>query len=673
MNQYKKEPDLIQIPSEFYIDDYHSMPDSDIPQWADEESAWKESEIGITGTVSIRTGGYAFLRRDDGKGSVFIAHRFLKDVLTGDKVEVNIGAGRIPGKREGRITRILERSNSEVVGTLHKGRTGYLVAGSTGDFTIDVTGPQSHINEVREGDIVVVELCSEVGQPLRGIIKEVLAKEGEPLKDVVLALKKQGFCEVFPVEVVAEVSRIPEIVLPEDLIGRADLRDLVMFTIDGENSCDFDDAVAIEELPEGYRLIVSIADVTHYVDEGSALEAEAIKRGTSVYFPGGRSVPMLPEALSSGICSLKPGVDRLAITADVFFDRGGELQGSLLYPSVIHSKQRLTYRSATRAILGESSTLPAEIVESLAKMHTLAQLLYKRRKERGCFGFDSTETLITLDAEGNPEGIEQSAPTVANFIVEQFMLTANEEVGRYAAEQQIPFIYRVHPGPDDDKCWELFQCVKNKGYHLPPFGVTPVDIQSLIASVEGKPEKRLITSMILRCMQKAFYSVHDIGHFGLAGKSYAHFTSPIRRLADLYVHRVLKASLRKDEISRFTACLANIAKQASSREVAASDAEREVQRINTLRFIEGKIGEIHTAIISGITSSGFFAELDGLCIEGLVPIETLEELHEFDEKNRMLVELFGESFFKVGDRVVVEIVSVDYKRLRVIFKLIGKV
>jgi len=635
-------------------------------------SEWHPTEKGVTGIISIRRNGFGFVRRDDGKGSVFISARKLRWAIHGDKVEIEVGPGKDPGKKEGRVTRILERKTTEMVGEMQKVGTDFLVNASNGESIIQVHVPDKHVDGVKEGSVVVISLLSELGKALEGSVKEVLSAKDQGVLELQVALRKQGFSDSFPLEVLEEALKIPLCVSPEDLAGREDLRDLLFITIDGESSSDFDDAVCIEKLPAGFRLRVSIADVSHYVLSGSVVESEAIKRGTSVYFPGGQSLPMLPETMSSGICSLNPGVDRLAVTVDMFFDLNGELEGSIIYTSVITSKARLTYGSVARAFMGDSTGISPDILEQLVVMDSLAMLLFRHRKGRGSIGFDSQDTLVSLDCNGLPTGISPVERTKGHFIIEQFMLAANEEIGRYALKQSMPFIYRVHPGPDNEKYWDLYQYARKAGFSIPPCEPAPYDIQALLSDVAGSQDQKTIEDMALRCMQKAHYSTKDSGHFGLATWGYTHFTSPIRRLADLFVHRMLKKSLSGEDFSEMAAELQAIADQASSREVAASDAEREVIRRNKLRYCEGMVGEVHAASVSGLSNSGLYVKLEESLIEGFVPIDTLPEIYEFDDKQRTIAELFGDTRYMVGDRVAVEVVRIDYNSMRVVFSLLGK-
>ncbi|HEY6839469.1 MAG TPA: ribonuclease R, partial [Geobacteraceae bacterium] len=506
----------------------------------------------IAGRLVTHRDGYGFVTPEEGGEDIFIPARFLRDNLHGDRVEVRITAVKKEGRREGRIVRTLERAVKKVVGRYEEGRGFGRVIADNQRITRDIIIPSAATGGARSGQTVVAAVTSYPleGRPAEGKVAEVLGWPDDPAVEALTVIRKYDLPDRFPADVAAAARNVPAAVGPADLAGRTDLRGLRIVTIDGETARDFDDAVAVQREEGGrIRLWVSIADVAHYVHEGAPVDVEALKRGTSVYFPD-RCIPMLPEELSNGICSLNPDVDRLTMTAEILFDKGGAVVRSDFYPSVIHSAARLTYTAVAAELAGDNAASPVEpeLAVDLRLMEELALRLMARRRERGSIDFDLPEPEIVLDMQGATLAIVRSERTIAHRLIEEFMLAANEAVARFIDERHLPFLYRVHEHPDTAKLQDFAEFVKTLGHELrlEEGKVEPGEFQRLLASVEGKPEERLVNQLLLRCMKQARYAAENLGHFGLASASYTHFTSPIRRYPDLVVHRLLKSRLARD-------------------------------------------------------------------------------------------------------------------------------
>jgi ribonuclease R len=487
-------------------------------------------------------------------------------------------------------------------------------------------------------------------------------------------VRKYGLSQRFPPDVLKEVKKAPMRVKADEMQKRVDLRGFNTFTIDGETARDFDDAVSIEGIirsgtKKGYRLRVSIADVSHYVKEASALDIEAYERGTSVYFPD-RCIPMLPEPLSVGICSLNPGVDRLTITVELEFDSQGELKRKKFYESVIKSSARLTYTNVKKILVEGDKDLKkryARILKDLKLMEELALNLMKRRSRDGSIDFDLPEPQIIIDIEGRIEDIVRSERNIAHRIIEEFMLAANKAVAGEFSEY--PSLYRVHEAPDEQSIKDFKEFVSSLGYPL-KWKAGPKAFQSVLESVRGSPVERLVNHVLLRSMKQARYSEVNTGHFGLAFKDYTHFTSPIRRYPDLIVHRLLKKLLikkyTKRERERRMEALPAVADQSSARERNAMEAEREIVDLKKAQFMKDKVGEVFGGFISGVTSFGFFVELKDYFVEGLVHVATLtDDYYTFLEKEHRLMGERTKRSFTLGKEVMVEISNVNIERRRI--------
>jgi ribonuclease R len=627
----------------------------------------------IKGTLTCHPNGFGFvIPEEDGAEDIFIPPRKMKDAMHGDGVVARVESCKADGKREGSIIRITQRALKDLVGTFRKTRGSSFVVPSDEKILQDIVIPARSSLKARDGDVVAVEITSYPArhQPATGIITKVLGDPTDPDVEADIITIKYGLSTTFPDEVLLEAEKIPTTVSEAECKGRTDLRDIKSFTIDGETARDFDDAVGIKRTEKGFKLYVSIADVSHYVKVGTALDTEAFARATSVYFPD-RCIPMLPETLSNEMCSLKPKVDRLALTAELDFDKSGKEIGAKFYESVINSAERLTYTKVKAILQDKDPELTKQysaITEDLAVMYELAKLLSKRRSREGSLDFDLPEPQIILDMEGRVEDIIRSERNLAHRLIEDFMLAANRAVARLFTSKKIPAIYRVHDKPDAEKLNDFKEFIK--GFSLEITGEpTPKALQKVLQKAAGTSQERLISHVLLRSMKQAVYSEENNGHFGLAFKDYTHFTSPIRRYPDLIVHRLLKEILNKSYTKarqeHMAAWLPSAALHASQRERKAMEAEREIVDLKKAQFMQDKVGDTFPGFISGVTSFGIFVELKEFFVEGLVHITTLgDDYYNFMEKEHCLVGEHTGRRFQLGAEVDVTLVNVDISRRR---------
>jgi len=638
----------------------------------------------IKGRLVCHQDGYGFVIPDDGGDDLFIPARYLRENLHGDRVVASVEAGRRTGRREGRIVQTLERGFSTLVGRFESDGAGGAVIPDEPRISRLVAIPRGQTGTARNGEVVVVEITTYPagGRGMYGRIVEVLGRPGDPDTEVLTIARKYGLPMAFPPDVLAEANSVASEPAPADLEGRTDLRRDLTITIDGETARDFDDAVSVRCLDgDVVRLRVSIADVSHYVKESSSLDREAFGRGTSVYFPD-RCIPMLPESLSNEICSLNPGRDRLTVTAELHVDREGNVVGSLFYPSVIRSDERMTY-TAVREILvdGNPDTLAryGHLAADLKTMEELALRLAAKRRRRGSIDFDLPEPEIVLDLQGRIESLARAERNLAHRIIEEFMLAANEAVAAYLAERDMPCLFRIHEPPDPARLRDFRDFVKTFGFTLRMKGdrVDPSEMQRLLKSAEGRPEEKMVNELLLRCMKQARYSAENTGHFGLASPCYLHFTSPIRRYPDLVVHRILKGvlsgSLERREKNRFADVLPGIAEEASRRERTAMEAEREIVDLKRLEYMESRVGDVFDGFVTGVASYGFYVELAELPVEGLVHVTTLgDDYYRLVEKlHSMVGERSGRSY-RIGDKVQVRVDAVSREKRQVRFSTVGR-
>ncbi len=635
----------------------------------------------IVGKLTAHRDGYGFVIPDDGGEDVFIPARYLRENMHGDRVEVRVVLNKRGGKREGRIVRTVEHGFSRIVGRFEKLPNGGRVLPDELRITQDIWIAAGDTGGAQDREVVVAEITAypTAVSGIAGRIIEVLGQADDPEVEVQLIIRKYDLPNIFPPAVLVEAQAVAPEVAVTDLQGRTDLRNRLTVTIDGETAKDFDDAVAVQQESDGtIRLWVSIADVSHYVKLGSPLDQEAYLRGTSVYFPD-RCIPMLPEELSNGICSLNPQVDRLTMTAEMLFDRAGELQQTNFYPSVIRSAARLTYTIVRKILVDhepEALSAHSGLVADLEIMEELASRLTAKRRSRGSIDFDLPEPQIVLDLQGQTEAIIRAERNLAHKIIEEFMLAANEAVASHIEKREIPSLYRIHEPPELVKLQDFQEFIFNFGYELRLSGdkVEPAEFQRILDQAEGKPEERMINEVLLRCMKQARYAAENLGHFGLAAASYTHFTSPIRRYPDLVIHRILKQVITGKIKARDKELLAEklpeTAVHTSRRERVAMEAEREIVELKKMQFMRDKVGEEYDGIITGVAHFGMFVELIELFVEGMVPVTSLKlDYYQFLEKQHALIGERSRTQYRIGDQVRVRVAAVSLEKKQVEFVL----
>ncbi|NLW17955.1 MAG: ribonuclease R [Firmicutes bacterium] len=636
----------------------------------------------VVGRLQGNERGYAFLISPNRSQDVYIAASSLSGAMHGDRVIARL-LPRSEGKREeGEVIRILDRANQRIVGRFEGGEHVGFCRPDERRIGQDIVISPGATQGAQTGDRIVVRITQFPDgrrQVATGVVEEVLGRIGDPGVDVLAVMRQYDLPDEFPDEVKREVAKMKLEVGPEDIAGRLDLRDWPTITIDGADAKDLDDAISVVKLANGnYQLGVHIADVGHYVRAGSEVDKEAFRRGNSVYLLD-RVLPMLPFDLSNGICSLTAGVDRLTLSVIMEIDANGNLVKHEIAESVINSHARMTYDEVNRLLEGGDAELEAkyhDLLEQLHLMRELHDILAEKRSGRGAIDFEVQEAQIILDEEGRVQDIVPRIPTLADSIIEEFMVRANETVAETYYWLELPFIYRVHEEPKSAKISELNNFLGAFGLRIKakPDHIHPKSFQSVLAQVEGRPEQRLIHRVLLRSMMRARYSPDCLGHFGLALKYYCHFTAPIRRYSDLVIHRIIKENLRKRHMSderraHLAAFVERAATQASAREQVATEAERMVVDIKKTEFMLGKEGEIYDAIISGVTNFGFFAELDNT-VEGLVHVSSLDDdYYEYDEETYSLIGKQTKRRFRLGDRVRVQVVNVDLEERRIDFEL----
>jgi ribonuclease R len=641
----------------------------------------------VVGRVQTHPRGFGFVTpdrpRDEFKGDLFIAGSNLNQAMHGDRVVARIE--RVSDDRaEGRILRILERGSSTVVGRYDVDASGLgFVVPFDRRLIMDVHIPSGEHLTAEPGDMVVVEITrwpTPARGPL-GRVTEVLGDIDEPGVDTEIIIRKYGIPDAHSDEAIEEARRLGTEVRERDIRGRTDFRDRPIVTIDGEHARDFDDAISLERLGNGnYWLGVHIADVAHYVPEGGALDEEAYERGTSVYFPE-RAVHMFPADLATGLCSLRPDVDRLVQSCLMEIDRRGTVVRYELHDGVIHSNARMTYTDVSAIVTDRDPALIAtyrDLVPLFDLMRELFDILNRRRHRRGSVDFDLKEPEIVLDDEGLVQEIIAAERNVAHKIIEEFMLVANETVAQHLSDHDVPTLYRIHEDPDPLKVEEFEEFVTTLGYSLgaPPDGIKPRHFQKLVERMRGTPEEKPIAFLMLRTMQKARYDPQGVGHFGLAAMSYTHFTSPIRRYPDLVVHRTLRESrhgtMTGDRREELTEDLPEVARHTSERERRADDAERELVQWKKVRFMADKVGDEFQGYITGVTAFGLFIELIEHFVEGLVHVSTMaDDYYRFEERAHVLRGENTGKVYRLGDRVDVQVIKVDMERRQVDLGLVA--
>jgi ribonuclease R len=629
----------------------------------------------IDGTIVVHRDGYGFVipkEKIQGVDSdVFIPAALLGSAMNGDKVKVEITMRKAGGRAEGRIASVEKRARDTVVGQLRFDGQTFFVAPA------DEKLPEKIVitNDAAEhkDKIVEVELTrfpSETRWPA-GRIVSVIGFIDDPNVETNVIIKKFGLSAAFTKEVEDEAAALPEALSEKDFAGRDDFRKRNTITIDPKTARDFDDAIDVEVLPNGtFQLGVHIADVSHFVTADSAMDTEARLRGTSVYFPD-RVIPMLPEKISNHLCSLNPQIDRLAMSVMMHISRTGDVLDYSFHKSVIHSKERMTYEDVQEVLNGNTGLERrySHVAPHIRTIARLAEIIQKRRQERGAIDFDLPEPTLTYDEHGEVTGITKSVRLFSHRIVEEFMILANEVVARHLEENEVPSLYRVHEDPDPMKVENFAEIVSGFGLKFEPKKATPAEFQKFISSIGGRPEERMLSYLMLRSFKQARYSEENSGHFGLASDAYTHFTSPIRRYPDLIVHRILKAAMsRRSQASISAAQLEAIAGESSEREREADQAERELFEWKKMLLMEQHLGETFDAIVIAVWRDGFAIELIDYFIEGFVPLtEILDDYYQLDQSLHAIVGRHTKKRFRIGDRIPVQVVRVDKLLRRAFF------
>jgi ribonuclease R len=635
----------------------------------------------IRGRVQGHSEGYGFLVREDGKSDCFIGARQMHKVLHGDRVMAReIGIDR-RGRCEVAIVEVLERANATLVGRLRRDYGILVVEPEDRRISQPLLVAPDGAGEALPGQVVVAEIIaqpSRAAQPVARIV-EVLGSYADPGMEIEIALRKHRLPYRFGLDAEAEAERFASAPEARDLRGRTDLRALALVTIDGENARDFDDAVYCEPLAQGaarggakrasgYRLVVAIADVSHYVQHGAALDRDAMERGNSVYFPR-RVIPMLPETLSNGLCSLNPDVDRLCVVCDMTIGARGRLESYQFYPAVMRSRARLTYTRVASFLEGEREGLAPDVAANLDALQRLYGALAQARERRGAIDFETIETELIFNEERKIERIVKVRRNDAHRLIEECMLAANVCASAFLKRNRHPMLYRIHEGPTPEKLAAVREFLGDFGLQLGG-GDEPkaADYARLLATIKDRPDAQLLQTVLLRSLQQAVYSPENVGHFGLAYESYTHFTSPIRRYPDLLIHRAIKAVLAK---SRYTpGDWAGLGAHCSMTERRADDATRDV--VNWLKcfYMRDRIGEHFDGSVSAVTGFGIFVALDEVYVEGLVHISELgADYFHFDAARHLLRGERTRKRFRLGDRVGVKLVRVDLEQMRIDFVL----
>ena len=636
----------------------------------------------ITGKLQAHAKGFGFLIPEiEGEKDVFIPSSFINGAMNGDRILVQITREDKNGKkREGEVIQILERANTKIIGVYEDSKNfGFVIAEDT-RISQDIFISKKDRNGAKDGDVVVVEVTKwpEKRRSPEGVVKEVLGQKGDKGLDILTIIKKYGLPEEFPPKVQAFAAGIDEEIPLKEYKRRKDLRDVRMVTIDGEDAKDLDDAVSIERLDNGrYRLGVHIADVSHYVREKNPLDKEALKRGTSVYLID-RVIPMLPKKLSNGICSLNPKVDRLTLSCIMIIDGSGKVLDHEIVESVIRTNERMTYTDVTKILKDNDPELSKRydyLLDDFKAMEELCNILYKKRTKRGAIDFEFEESKIILNEFGKPIDIKPYEREIANRIIEEFMLVCNETVAEHMFWSHLPFVYRIHEDPDEEKLEKFREFIYNLGYIVKWNGeVKPRNLQEILEKVKGKKEETVVSTLLLRSMMRAKYSPECVGHFGLAAKYYCHFTSPIRRYPDLQIHRIIKefinGKIDDDRSKKLTALVDYAARQSSERENIATEAEREVDDLKKAEYMLDRIGEEFEGIVSSVTSFGMFVELPNT-IEGLIHITALDDdYYIYDENHLCLMGERTKKIYRLGDFVKVRCSKVDIPNREIYFDMV---
>ena len=645
----------------------------------------------LIGTISRHPKGFGFLVVEDSDvDDVYIHSSELNGAMNGDKVIVRLKrpAGfdsrtMTKFRAEGEVIRILQRKVQQVVGTFENSKHFGFVVPDDKRFGSDVFIAKDNFNGARNGMKVLVEITSwpQKTRSAEGKIVQIIGYKDSPGVDILSIIFGHDLPQGFPVEVLEYAEAIPEKIPTEELAKRQDLRDVQMITIDGDDAKDLDDAVSVQHLPNGnYLLGVHIADVGYYVTEDNVLDKEALERATSIYLID-RVIPMLPQKLSNGVCSLNAGEDRLAMTCMMEVDSKGVVVAHEIFESVIHVDYRMTYKNVTKMLVEQDETLCEQykvLLPMLKDMEALQGILERKRIHRGAIEFHAPESKVILDKKGKPVRIEWRESGIADKIIEEFMLCANETVAEHYFWMEVPFLYRVHEEPKTEDVMEVNKFLQALGYSIKGAGNTihPKAYQSIVEEVAGKPEEQIVNTVLLRSMQHARYDTEALGHFGLSAQYYSHFTSPIRRYPDLAIHRVIKEllhngnRLNEKRIAVLNKKMVHYAMQSSQREKVAEDAERDSVDLKKVEFMQPHVGETFTAKISGVTNFGLFVQLDN-SIEGLVHISTLvDDFYQFRPESFSLLGEHSRKVYQLGQVLQVRLTRVSVEERQIDFEVV---
>ncbi|CDQ39108.1 MULTISPECIES: ribonuclease R [Virgibacillus] len=638
----------------------------------------------IRGRIQMHAKGFAFLIPDnEQQDDVYIHHSDLASAMNNDKVLVRIEKRDKDGNRpEGTVIRILERATLQVVGTFEDNRSFGFVIADDKRIPNDIFIPKSMTNGAVSGHKVIAHITKypEGRKSAEGEIIHILGHKNDPGIDIISIIHKHGIKVDFPTKVLDQAANTPETISEDEIKERRDLRDETIVTIDGADAKDLDDAVSVKKLENGnYRLGVYIADVSYYVDEGSPIDQEALERGTSVYLVD-RVIPMIPHRLSNGICSLNPQVDRLTLGCEMEIDRSGNVVDHEIFQSVIRTNERMTYSDVNKILVDKDEELRnhyKELVPFFEDMEALAAILRGKRMGRGAIDFDFKEAKVLVDENGKPEDVVLRERSVAERLIEEFMLAANETVAEHFHWMDVPFIHRIHEDPDPGKLQTFFEFLAGLGYVVKGANneIHPQALQKVLEEVQGKPEEMIVSKLMLRSMQQAKYDPQSIGHFGLATEFYTHFTSPIRRYPDLTVHRLIRTYLIQKNMDQKTLqkwkdAMPEIARQTSEAERRAVDAERETDDLKKAEFMQNKIGEEYIGVISSITNFGLFVELENT-IEGLIHVSYLtDDYYHYDQRSQAMIGERTANMYRIGDEVKVKVAGVNTDERTVDFEMV---
>jgi ribonuclease R len=629
----------------------------------------------VTGTVQGHPDGYGFLVPDEGGSDLFLSPKEMHKALHGDRATARqIGIDR-RGRPEGAIVDVLARTNREIVGRLYEDRGIWFLVAENKRINQDILVPPDMRGNAKPGQVVVAELIEQPSahrEPLAKVV-QILGSYTDPGMEIEIALRKHDLPHAFSSEAKRQAARLPAEVRAGDRKGRVDVTNLALVTIDGETAKDFDDAVYCERAGKGFRLVVAIADVSHYVHDGDALDRDARERGTSVYFPR-RVIPMLPEELSNELCSLKGNVDRLCMVCDMAIDSDGNISEYRFYPAVMHSRARLTYNQVWDWLSQPSqakSGVAKALLPHLQNLHALYERLSAARAKRGAIDFETIELELKFDTHGKIEAIVPVVRNEAHKLIEECMLAANVCTSEYLLAQKHPALFRVHEGPTPEKLAALREFLAGAGLSLSGGDQpTPADYARLLEKIRGRPDFNLLQTVLLRSLQQAVYSPENVGHFGLSYDAYTHFTSPIRRYPDLLIHRCVKACLASQRYSPGAATWAELGVHCSLTERRADDATRDVENWLKCYYMQDRVGETFAGTISGVTHFGLFVTLDGLNIDGLVHVTELgNDYFHFDAIHHALVGERSGKTWRLADRITVKVARVDLEQTKIDFVL----